>query len=229
MRNLILLLVILIGLSSCVLPAGASDYKGEGKATDLRVEVGKVTEVTFPEKVAKVIKGGQPESVLVEVLDNSIYLLPKTNAPPDIFVTTISGNSYPLILHIASEHDIKIKIDSSNPRTSNSLRGVYTDVMDLMKDLLLQREPSMATVLRENGQVLLSNKEIKLTVDKAYELGTWKAYIVTVKNLINNAVIIPIEQMTLPNLLAVSADRDMLSGQGEQGDSAKVYMIVGGQ
>ena len=234
MKKLILLVFISMALSSCVIPAGASDFKDEGRATDIRVEVGKVTEVTFPEKIAKVIKGGQPDSVLVEVLGNSVYLLPKTDTPPDIFVTTTSGNSYPLNLHISQEHDIKVEVGSSKNRQSNSSKGGYSDVMDLMKDLLLSREPSMATILPEAGQaclsgrqVFLSNHEIKLTVDKAYELGNWKAYVLTAHNLIKNAVIIPVEQMSLPNLLAVSAEKDMLAAKGQQGDSTKVYMITG--
>ena len=224
MRKLIFFVLLLIGFGGCAMPAGASDVKDKVILTDVKVETGKVTEVSFPEKVAKVVKGGEPDSILVEVLDESVYILPKTDVPPDIFVTTISGDSYPLKLHIAQEHDIKIQIGNRQP---NSSRGTYSDVMDLMKDLLLNRDPVMATFLPEGGKVFLANQEIKLTVDKAYELGDWKAYVLSARNLINNAVIIPIEQMTLPNLLAVSSDQDMLSASGQSGDSTKVYMITG--
>jgi hypothetical protein len=216
--------VLMLALLMLELLVGCALAKDEGKPTDINVEVGKVTEVVFPQKVVKVIKGGQPDSILVEVLDNSVYLLPKTEKPADIFVTTSSGNSYPLTLHLSLERDIKIQIASKG---SNSSRNVYTDVMDLMKDLLLHKEPSMATVLPQEGKVFLTNQEIEITVDKAYELGEWKAYVFTARNLIHNAVIVPIEQLALPNLLAVSADQDMLLAKGEQGDRVKVYMITG--
>ena len=205
----------------------AADFKDDGRPTDIQVEEGKVTQVEFPVKVAKVVKGGDPDSVLVEVLDNSVYLLPKTQTPSDIFVTTISGHSYPLTLHIGQNHDIKIKVGSFKNRQISASRGYYSDVMDLMKDLLQGHEPAGATVLPATGQVLLSNDKIKLTVDKAYELSSWKAYVLIARNLINNAVIIPIEQMSLPDLLAVSSQRDMLAAKGREGDRAKVYVIVG--
>jgi hypothetical protein len=227
MKRVIARILILSLLASSELVL-ASSPKDEGKVLNINVEIGKVSEVVFPAKVTKVIKGGQPDSILVEVLDHSVYLLPKTDTPPDIFVTTTAGSSYPLSLHLSQEHDIKVQVDSS-ARSSGSLGRNYNDVMDLMKDLLLQKELSMATVLPSQGEVLLSNQEIKLTVDKAYELGDWKAYVLTAKNLISNAVIIPIEQITLPNLLAISADQDMLFASGQQGDNAKVYMIVSAQ
>ncbi|MBI3602721.1 MAG: type-F conjugative transfer system secretin TraK [Candidatus Omnitrophica bacterium] len=225
MKRIIFLILLLAGLSSCVLPASASNFKDQGKPIDIQVEVGKVTEVVFPAKVAKVVKGGAVDSVLVEVLDNSVYMLPKTDDPSDIFVMTTSGNSYPLNLHISREHDIKVQIGSFNHQPKFSA-GVYGDVMDLMKDLLLQKEPAGATALPGGNQVLLANRQIQLKVDKAYELAGWKAYVLTARNLMNNAVIIPIEQMTLPNLLAVSSDQDMLAAKGQQGDAAKVYVIM---
>ncbi len=226
MKRVMFLLLLLAELSSCVLPAGASNPKDQGKPTSIQVEVGKVTEVVFPMKVVKVVKGGSLDSVLVEVLDNSVYLLPKTDDPSDIFVTTTSGSSYPLNLHINKEHDIKVQIGSFNHSPSGSASGAYLDVMDLMKDLLLQKEPAGATALPGGSQVLLANRQIQLRVDKAYELVDWKAYVLTAQNLMNNAVIIPVEQMSLPNLLAVSSDQDMLAAKGQQGDTTRVYVIV---
>ena len=205
----------------------AADFKDEGKTTNINVEVGKVTEITFPAKVSKVVKGGEPDSVLVEVLDNSVYVLPKTNTPPDIFVTTALGSSYPLNLHLAQEHDIKVQVAATKHNRIETSNGIYTNVMDLMKDLLLDKEPAGATILPQDGQVLFVNKQIQLRVSRAYELVDWKAYILIAKNLCNNSIIIPIEQMTLPNLLAVSADQDMLKSKGQEGDTAKVYLVIG--
>ncbi len=204
----------------------AASLKDEGRPTDIKVEEGKVTQVEFPAKVAKIVKGGDPDSVLVEVLDNSVYLLPKNQTPSDIFVTTVSGSSYPLNLRIGSNHDIKIQAGSIKNQSSGPVGGYYSDVMDLMKDLLLNREPAGASLLPAQGSVLLSNDQIKLTVDKVYELSDWKAYILVARNLAKNSVIIPIEQIALPDLLAVSSQRDMLTPKGREGDSSKVYVIM---
>jgi hypothetical protein len=106
----------------------ASGFKDEGTPTEINVEVGKVTEVVFPQKVAKVIKGGLPDAILIEVLDSSVYLLPKAVNPPQIFVTTLSGVSYPLNLHISKEHDIKVQVGIFHK--SSQAVGIYSDVMD---------------------------------------------------------------------------------------------------
>jgi hypothetical protein len=219
-------IIALIGIQCVGFTLAAQAAKNEGKPVDIKVEIGKVTEVVFPEKIMKVIKGGQPDSVLVEVLDNSIYLLPKTDTPAGIFVTISSGVSYPLTLQMSQEHDIKVQIGSSNQKEEGVTRGMYSDVMDLMKDLLLEREPSMSTTLPHQGEVFLSDQHIKVTVNQAYEVGDWRAYVLTARNLINQTVIVPVEQMSLPNLLAVSAERDILAAAGQANDSAKVYVIV---
>jgi|GEM_PF-2982975 len=220
----ILLTGLCLMVCSYLLPAVASEFKDEGRLTNVNVQIGKVTEIVFPSKIAKVVKGGDPESVLVEVLDNSLYVLPKTESPPDIFVTTVLGSSYPLNLHLAKEHDIKIQVAPSRPNQASS--GQYLDVMDLMKDLLLDKEPAGATLLSQGGESILTNSQIQIKVSKAYELLNWKAYVLTAYNLSPNAVIVPIEQLSLPHLLAVSAEQEMLKAKGQEGDTTKLYMIV---
>lgn len=222
MKRVISILVLML----CISEISFALSKEEGKPTAINVEVGKVSEVVFPDNVAKVVKGGEPNSILVEVLDNSLYILPKSENPADIFVTTSSGISYPLSLHLSKERDIKVQVGPVR-KPSFSTNKTYSDVMGLMKDLLLQKELPMATNLNQKGQVILSNGNIQLTIDKAYELGSWKAYVLKARNISRNAVIIPIEQMILPNLLAVSADQDNLSSLGQEGDSTNVYMVVG--
>lgn len=227
MIKIVLLVLLLVQLSSCV-PAQASS-KDEGKARDIQVEVGKVTEVIFPDKVAKVVKGGPQDSVLIEVLDNMVYLLPKADNLSDIFITTTTGNSYPLNLHVGSQHDIKVQVGTANHKELGISPevGTYAGVMDLMKDLLLGREPAGATVLPIKSQLLLSDRKLQLKVEKGYELTGWRAYVLTAKNLMNNAVIVPLEQISLPNLLAISSDRDMLAARGQEGDTTRVYLITG--
>lgn len=222
----LLVIVLLVFLFRSSLGRG-DNVKDEGKTLEINVQVGKVTELVFPSKIAKVVKGGQPDSVLVEVLDSSLYLLPKTDTPPNVFVTTISGSSYPLNLHIASEHDIKVQVGPIRHNSTETSSGMYTDVMDLMKDLMLGKEPMGSSSLPIAGEKLLANDQIQLQVNKAYELMDWKAFVLIAKNLSHDAVIIPIEQMTLPNLLAVSSTQDMLKSKGQEGDTARVYLIVG--
>ncbi len=224
MRNSLVAILLVLAL---IRPVFSSDIKDEGKPADIQVEIGKVTQVEFPAKISKVVKGGNQDSVLVEVLDNSLYLLPKTQEPSDVFVTTVSGSSYPLTLHLGSNRDIKIQVGKFKAKGDVKSAGSYSDIMDLMKDLLLDQEPAGSTMLPAQGKVLLSNQQMSLTVEKAYEMVDWNAYVLVAHNLISNAVIVPIEQINLPNLLAITCDRDMISAKGQEGDSARVIIIVG--
>jgi len=216
-------------IAACICCLGGGDLavasKSEGKPVTVKVEIGKVTEVVLPGKIVKVIKGGQPDSVLVEVLDHSIYLLPKTDTPAEIFVSVHTGESYPLILQLSQERDIKVQVGSPDHQEF-STRTTYHDVMDLMKDLLLEKEPLMSTVLPHEGQIFLQDQHIQATVSQAYEVGDWRAYVLTAKNLTDQPVIVPVQQISAPNLLAVSSTRDMLSARGEANDSTKIYLIV---
>ena len=220
MKKARVLVFILIFAVGCYGPAHAAS------PVDVHVAVGKVSEVVFPEKVAKVIKGGAADSVLVETLDNSIYLLPKTNTPADVFVTVVSGVSYPLNLVIAPEHDLRVEVDasSSSGRLSSEVK---TNAMDLMKEILLGHKPVGATMVKGGQSVTLQDGQIKLTVEVIYDFPHLAAYIVQAQNLTDNSVIVPVGQMTFPNVLAVTSDQDMLKPKGQEGDAAKVYMIAG--
>lgn len=204
----------------------AKDIAKQEPGTTVHVAVGKVSEVFFQEKIAKVIKGGASDSVLVEVLDQSLYLLPKSNAPADIFVTTVSGRSYPLALTIAPQHDIKVEINGGS--VSSISPGAGNDVMDVMKDILSGHEPPGSTALKVNrADVLFKDSKIQLHVRSGYDLPALTAYILEAKNLTDNSVIVPIEQVTFPRLLAITSDRDMIAPKGREGDSTAVYLVVG--
>ena len=194
-------------------------------AMEVHVAVGKVSEVVFPEKVARVIKGGAADSLLVEALDNSVYVLPKTNTPADIFVTGVSGKSYPLDLVAAGQHDIRVEV--AGPLVSRVSREININAMDLMKEVLRGVEPAGATVLKSPYSMTLSDPQIKMTVEVIYDFPHIAAYIFKAQNLTDNSVIVPLQQIFFPNLLAVTCDQDMLKPEGQEGDAAKVYIVAG--
>lgn len=195
------------------------------EAQVVKVSVGKVSEAAFPEKVAKVIKGGAADTLLVEVLGNSVYLLPKTNTPADIFVTGISGRSYPLSLQIADTHDVRVDVQGDQSR--HVMQDVPADAMALMKEVLLGHEPAGATVLTSPKTTMMADRQIKLRVDKVYDFPKMSAYILKAENMIDRQVILPLQQFSFPHLLAAASDADILKPQGQQGDNTNVYIIAG--
>jgi hypothetical protein len=195
-----------------------------GSPVEIHVTVGKVSEAVFPEKVARVVKGGAADSVLVEVLDNTVYLLPKSYSPADVFVTGVSGESYPLNLVISSEHDVRI--NAVGDVSSKNKKMVKADVMELMKEILLGHEPAGALLLKSKEKTFLSDQQINIEIDAIYDFYNMTAYVLTAHNLTQNSVVVPLQQVSFPGLAAAASDQDILMPKGEDADRTKMYLIA---
>ncbi len=218
----IILLMMFVTTGTVSTPVNAKQ-----EPTIVHVAIGKVSEVVFPDKIANVIKGGAPDSVLVEVLEKSVYILPKTNTPADIFITTISGQSFPLSLVMATQQDVRIDIPGTS-RIDRPIENIPNSPMDIMKYILLGQEPPGATPLKtDEGKIFFKDAQIQCSVHHAYEFPALTAYVLEARNLTRNSIIVPVEQMLFPNLLAVASDRDMISAKGQEGDRTMVYLVVG--
>ncbi len=192
---------------------------------EVRVAVGKVSEVAFPEKVAKVIKGGPADSVLIEVLDNSIYILPKTTALADIFVAGVTGKSYPLHLVVAAEHDVRVQVQGASINRVAS--EIKIDALSLMREVMQGNELPGATMLKTQQTVFLNEEQIRLTTEKVYDFSHMAAYVFKAQNLVSERVVVPIQQIVLPHILAAASDDDSLSPAGQAGDNTTIYVITG--
>ncbi len=97
-----------------------------------------------------------------------------------------------------------------------------------MKDILSGHEPPGSTALKVNrADILFKDSKIQLYVRSGYDLPALTAYILEARNLMDNSVIVPIEQVTFPRLLAITSDRDMIAPKGQEGDHTAVYLVVG--
>lgn len=204
--------------------AGIRNAVYTGRAIDINVSTGKITEVVFPEKVAKIIKGGEADSVMIEVLDYSVYVLPKKPFPADIFVISVTGTSYPVNLVMGHGLDTKVKVSYSFEQNKGLNNRNYT--VDLIKVMMQGRVPAGASIIEGQEQTLIHNQQIKLKLDTIFELPQFKGFVMTAENLMDHAVIIPIQQIGFSNLLAISSGQDILGPQGKQGSRTKVYMVV---
>lgn len=191
------------------------------EVTTVHVNVGKVSEVSFPENISKVIKGGAADSILVEAVDRTLYILPKSNTPADIFVTGASGTSYPLSLQISQAHDLSVVIGGK----TNSFKGDL-NVMDLMKDVLLGNIPAGSTQISLHRTITLKDSPIELSFTHAYEFPTTIIYELSAKNLNNSATMVPIQQISYKGILAIASNSDILNPSGQEGDETKIWMIT---
>ncbi len=218
------LLTFILCLSTVVHADVPSIYY-DGRPLDIPVAAGKVTEVVFPDQVAKIVKGGGADSILVEVLDYSVFILPKNEHPADIFVTSVKGESYPLNFVMGQGHEAKVKIayafDPHRPSGENR-----SDAMGLMKLLMKGRVPAGATVLQGNENLLIAQGQIQLTLNTVFDLPKLNGLILTARNLTDNTVVVPLQAIAYPRLLAITSDADTLAPKGGEGEVSRIYMVT---
>lgn len=196
----------------------------DGRPLEVNVAVGRVTELVFPKKVARIVKGGLTDSILVEVMENSVLLLPKNDNPPDVFVTNTSGSSYPLHLVISADYQAKLRVKEA---FTDDLTGKNNkSVLDLMKIMMQGRVPIQATVISSNEVRTIANGSIELKLNTTFELPRMKGLMLTATNLTDNTLILPIQSLASQGLLAIASEQDTLEAKGKIGSKTKVLMVI---
>jgi len=220
-------------LTGQVNASGASDYSD---AITLRLKVGMITEAEFPDKIANVTKSVSGEILQIETLGNRIFLLPRENLESQVYVVTQDNVSYCLRL-VMDEAQAPTRVKIKKPLSQvNEEQGKDTvNTVELMKVLLTGRQPPGSLSSKLHPQDIFNNGKIRIIVDDAYELSNkLKAFVLTFENLMDKPVIVPIEHIELPGLLAISVDSQILEARPHDTNkkpsrhTTRAYMIVEG-
>jgi len=220
-------------LAGQVNASGASDYSDK---ISLRLKAGMITEAEFPDKIANVTKSVTSEILQIETLGNRIFLLPRESFDSQIYVVTQDNVSYCLHL-IMDETQAATRIKIKKPHQAvNEEQGRDTaNTVELMKALMIGRQPPGSVSSKLHPQDIFNNAKLRITIDEVYELaGGTKAFVLTFENLVDKPVIVPIEHIELPGLLAISVDSQILEAKScntnkkPSGYTTRAYMIVEG-
>ncbi len=231
-KFLILIIVLELFLTKQVYASGAPNYSNE--VIPLRLKVGMITEAEFPDKIANVTKGVSSEFLQIETLGNRMFLLPREDFDSQLYVVTQDNVSYCLHLIMdESEAPTRIKINKY-PEAANDEQGrKAVNAIELMKALLIGRAPRGSASSKLRVQEIFNNGKFRITIDEIYELpGNVKALCLTFENLSSKPVVVPIEHIELPGLLAISVDNQLLEAGphvNNKKSATKAYMIVEGQ
>ena len=232
-RLFILMIVSGLFLAGQVNVSGASNYSDE---ISLRLKAGMITEAEFPDKIANVTKSVASEILQIETLGNRIFLLPRESFDSRLYVVTQDNVSYCLHL-IMDETQAATRIKIGKPhQAANEEQGRDTaNTVELMKALMIGKQPSGSVSSKLHPQDIFNNAKLRITIDEVYELaGGTKAFVLTFENLVDKPVIVPIEHIELPGLLAISVDSQILEARPHNTNkkpfrhTAKAYMIVEG-
>lgn len=210
---------------------------GSEDVIPLRLKTGMVTQAEFPEKIADVTKSISSDFLQVETLGNRMFLLPLKSFDSYLHVVTEGNTSYCLHLimdNVEAPTSIEIK-KRPQARKETQNQGTFNTV-ELMRILLKGEEPPGAASARSSGQEVFNNGVFRISTDKVYELGGGaKALVLRFENQMDKPIVLPIENIELPGLVAVSVDAQVLgprprSQAKNSADSmTKAYMIIEAQ
>lgn len=222
--KLLLLLIISFFLFMPHADAGQGFAYYDGNPLEVIVSVGRVTEIVFPQKISKVINGGQTQHLLLEVLDNTLFVLPKQDKLPDIFITSVNGVNYPLKFNVSKENQTRLTILDAFGDGVTAKGG--NRALNLIKVLMRGGVPAQAVVRDLDETIDINQGRIKLQLFKSYELAGLKGYVLKAKNMTQEEVDLSLETIQYPGLLAIASDSERLFAQDEQGNETFVYMVT---
>lgn len=213
--------------------SSAADYNDE---ITLRLKAGMITEAEFPDKIANVTKSVSSEILQIETLGNRIFLLPRETLESQLYVVTQDNVSYCLHLIMDEvEAPTRIKIERHHQQTNEEQGKDTANTVELMKALLTGRQPPGSISSRLHPQEIFNNGKFRIIIDEVYEFSNkLKAFVLTFENLDHKPIVVPIEHIEIPGLLAISVDSQILearlhnTNKKPSGYTTKAYMIVEG-
>jgi len=235
-KLLILTVIFAFFLTRQSYSSNASDSVND--VIPLRLKAGMITEAEFPEKIANVTKSVSSDFLQVETLGNKMFLLARNKFDSWIYVVTQDNASFCLHLIMDEiEAPTRIKIRKAGEAVDNRQAKRALNTIELMKTLLSGKLPQGASFVKPKAQEIFNNSKFRIVIDEVYELpGNVKALCLSFENLTHKPIVIPIEHIELPGLLAVSVDSQILEARPrntEKKNSAnytsKAYMVIQGQ
>ena len=192
---------------------------------EVRGELGKVVDITFADGVSKLLFSGPTGSLQVEHADDHLFITPLTIQPADLVVIDTQGQSYKLKFVFDKGVDERIDISSLEKRKESNGDG-ETVVVEVLKCLLTNRTPAGAQE-ETMDKVVFDNKQVRMTLVYSYEMPHLIGYVMVVENLLNQSIAVPVQEISFPNLLAVTSEKDLLEKKGSKNALSKVFLVVG--
>ena len=229
----ILLIISGLFIAGQVKVSRAADH---GDEIPLRLKTGMITEAEFPEKIANVTKSIASEALQIETLGNRIFFLPRENIDSQVYVVTQDNVSYCLHLIMdETQAPTCIKIEKPHQVTNEEKASDIVNTVELMKALLTGRQPPGAVSSKLHPKEIFNNGKFRIVIDEVYEFSNnVKALCLTFENLTRKPVVVPIEHIELPGLLAISVDTQILEARPhdikktKSAYTVKAYMVVEG-
>ncbi len=217
-----LVLVLIFGVVVCAEAKAIKNVFQEG-AVDVHSQLGRVVEIVVGSGVSNIVRSGDPSSLKVEQVAGHLFITPLLRNAAELVVIDGNGRSYRLKFIFDQGMDEKILI--APPKDAGYVgKGVLSSV-DLIRELALGRVPPGA-VETAREKVVFQDLHVRLKMVLMYEMPDIVGYVLTAENLLPQSLVVPIEQFNFPGLLAVTAQKDILTPAGTTGSKSLVYMVA---
>ena len=230
-KGFILLSSLAVFFATCSYAEGPIDESSN--AANLKLTSGMVTEVEFPVNIANVTKSVPSALLQIETQGNRMFLLARENFESLVYVVTQDNISYCLHLAVVEEKDVlsHVKIKKPSESSLGFPNGKAINTIKLLKALINGSPlPGAVEAKVKNGQIF-NDGSIRIGIDKLYELPRGvKAVVLNVENLTYKPIVVPIEHIEFPGLLAISIENQIVEAASRiiGKKTTKAYMIIEG-
>lgn len=222
-NNSLLILLILLGAVAPLAHADDVRHITSDGPIEVLAVLGKANELLFEGGIATLVRSGQKDTLTVEQTANHLFVTPLSSNPADLTVIDTQGQSFKLRFIFDKGYDDKIIVNAPSEKTASD--SGENSTVGLIRDLAQGRTPKGSTE-KPADKVVFDNGQLRLHLIMVYEMPQVLCYVMVVENLLKQSIIVPVQQVGFPRLLAVGSERDMLTAKGTDGALSKVYMVV---
>jgi len=165
-------------------------------------------EVQFPEDVVDVVTPLQADQIGIEFIGPRLYLHAQRALDGGLFAIT-SGGSYGLTLSTTrmDKHDTVVRIAAAGqPAAARVAATRQLTAVDLVRFMRRKEVPPGVDHTAASGREVYNDGTLSLRFVEAYLAPTMRGYVLTAENIADVSVTVPIQNLTMPGLLAAAAE-----------------------
>jgi hypothetical protein len=212
---------LILGVLFMAFPVSAAEKRVCGNDMVLvKAALGQAVEIIVENGVGDLVRSGDPATLKVEHTSGHLFLTPLGLTPADVTLIDMRGQSH--LIRFVFEQPVDEKIVMGDCDRAEESRKEENLVMAFMRSLIRGRAFA-GTTEKKTDVLMFDDGRVRMRAVLIQELPQLWGYVMVVENLIREPVIIPVQTISFPGLLAVSSAKDRLA-VGEQGN---IYMVVG--
>lgn len=204
-------------------PSHAQEISYDGSPVKVNIARGRTTQVVLPARILNMVTAMDQTQISIEVFQNMLYLQPLYAPQGNIFVNTADGTGYGLLVETVEEDiaDGTITIAAPSRKTDTAGKADNTIVWHMRQ--LITGAANRTAGSSDAGRVIYEDESIKIRLDRVYNWPHYTGWLCTAENVSGGTVVVPVQQVSMPRLRAISTDTETL----EPKQATRVYILLG--